>query len=61
MALPEAEVRTADPDRLFDTLVDTYLSHHPDGDVALLVGLRGGAQAHEGQMRQTGDPYITTR
>ena len=60
MALPEAEVQTADPDRLFGALVDTYLSHHPDGDVALLDrAYEAAAQAHEGQMRQTGDPYIT--
>jgi GTP pyrophosphokinase len=60
MALAETDVRTVDPDRLFATLVATYLSHHPDGDVAALDrAYEAAAQAHQGQTRQTGDPYIT--
>ena len=50
------EIRTA---TLSDVL-DSFRSHHPNGDVELLTRARDvAAAAHEGQLRKTGDPYIT--
>jgi len=45
--------------KLVDVL-DAFRSHHPDGDVELLRRAYDVAdQAHAGQLRKTGDPYIT--
>jgi GTP pyrophosphokinase len=45
--------------KLVDVL-DAFRSHHPDGDVELLRRAHDVAdQAHAGQLRKTGDPYIT--
>ncbi len=53
---------TADPTRpatLADVLA-AFQSHYPDGDVELLKRAHDtAARAHEGQLRKTGDPYIT--
>lgn len=41
-------------------LVDSYIGHHPDGDVDPIIrAYELAARAHEGQVRKTGDPYIT--
>jgi GTP pyrophosphokinase len=43
-----------------DRLVARYLEHHDDGDSALIR--RAGVvaiNAHEGQLRRTGEPYVT--
>lgn len=41
-------------------LVDSFVDHHPGGDVNLIVrAYELAAAAHEGQVRKTGDPYIT--
>src|SRR5690554_3788296 len=41
-------------------LVDSFLEHHPDGNVERLIRAYEVAEAaHEGQVRKTGDPYIT--
>lgn len=41
-------------------VIDAFLAHYPDGDSDLLRRAHGtAAQAHEGQVRKTGDPYIT--
>ena len=59
MAVPEAEVHANVGDRMFD-VVDIFSEIHPDGDVALIGrAYEAAAQPHAGQMRQTGDPYIT--
>jgi GTP pyrophosphokinase len=45
--------------KLVDVL-DAFRSHHPDGDVELLRRAHDVAdEAHAGQLRKTGDPYIT--
>ncbi len=41
-------------------LVDSFTGHHPDGDVDPIIrAYELAARAHEGQVRKTGDPYIT--
>ena len=41
-------------------VLDAFRAHHPEGDVELLRKAHDVAkQAHEGQIRKTGDPYIT--
>jgi GTP pyrophosphokinase len=40
-------------------VISRFLDHHPDGDVALLRrAYEVAEQAHRGQMRKSGDPYI---
>jgi GTP diphosphokinase / guanosine-3',5'-bis(diphosphate) 3'-diphosphatase len=44
----------------FDDVVSAFIAHHPDGDVDLLQrAYQVAAEAHAGQVRKTGDPYIT--
>ncbi len=44
----------------FDDVVSVFVAHHPDGDVDLLRrAYEVAAEAHAGQVRKTGDPYIT--
>jgi GTP diphosphokinase / guanosine-3',5'-bis(diphosphate) 3'-diphosphatase len=44
----------------FDDVVNAFVAHHPDGDVDLLRrAYEVAAEAHAGQVRKTGDPYIT--
>ena len=44
----------------FDDVVAVFVAHHPDGDVDLLRrAYEVAAEAHSGQVRKTGDPYIT--
>ncbi|MGB7858974.1 MAG: HD domain-containing protein, partial [Acidimicrobiia bacterium] len=41
-------------------VLDAFRAHHPDGDVELLRRAYDVAEhAHAGQIRKTGDPYIT--
>src|ERR1035438_8740396 len=43
-----------------DRLIGRFLEHHADGDVEVIR--RAGAaaiKAHEGQLRRTGEPYVT--
>jgi GTP diphosphokinase / guanosine-3',5'-bis(diphosphate) 3'-diphosphatase len=41
-------------------VLDAFRAHHPEGDVSLLERAYAVAeQAHRGQVRKTGDPYIT--
>jgi GTP pyrophosphokinase len=43
-----------------DDVVEAYREHYPDGDVGLLRRAHEtAAKAHAGQVRKTGDPYIT--
>lgn len=43
-----------------DDVIDAFLAHYPDGDVELLRRAHAtAAEAHAGQVRKTGDPYIT--
>ena len=60
MALPDTLPSTNTPDAIFDAVIAEFLRHHPDGDVAVLQqAYEMAARGHDGQMRQTGDPYIT--
>jgi GTP pyrophosphokinase len=44
----------------FEDVVAAFVAHHPDGDVDLLRrAYELAAEAHAGQVRKTGDPYIT--
>ncbi|MFQ5523619.1 MAG: RelA/SpoT family protein [Acidimicrobiia bacterium] len=43
-----------------DRVIDAFRSHHPEGDVDLITRAREvAAVAHQGQLRKTGDPFIT--
>ena len=45
--------------KLVDVL-DAFRAHHPDGDIELLRRAHDVAkEAHAGQYRKTGDPYIS--
>jgi len=53
---------TTDDDRTatLAEVLDAFVGHHADGDVELVRRAHDVAeQAHEGQKRKTGDPYIT--
>ncbi len=44
----------------FEDVAEVFVAHHPDGDVELLRRAHEvAAEAHAGQVRKTGDPYIT--
>jgi GTP pyrophosphokinase len=60
MAVPEPVPGSPGPQGLFEQVVGEYLDHHPDESVeALQRAFEVAAEAHRGQSRQTGDPYIT--
>jgi GTP pyrophosphokinase len=41
-------------------VIDAFTAHYPDGDIDLLKRAHDtAARAHEGQVRKTGDPYIS--
>lgn len=43
-----------------EDVIDAFLRHYPDGDIDLLRRAHEtAAKAHQGQIRKTGDPYIT--
>jgi GTP pyrophosphokinase len=48
------------PDAMFAQVVESFLARHPDADDDLLRRAYDVAtEAHAGQVRQTGDPYVT--
>jgi GTP pyrophosphokinase len=48
------------PDAMFAQVVESFLARHPDADDDLLRRAYDLAtEAHAGQVRQTGDPYVT--
>jgi GTP pyrophosphokinase len=56
--LPWRRTSQAVPSDVRD-LVETYRSRHPKADTALLTrAYEVAAEAHEGQVRRSGDPYI---
>ena len=59
--MPSSYTTDADPaPATFEDVVEAYTAHHPDGDVALLRRAYELAdEAHAGQVRKTGHPYIT--
>jgi GTP pyrophosphokinase len=43
-----------------EQVVAAFRAHHPEGDVDLITrAYEVAAEAHEGQLRKTGDPYIS--
>ncbi|MFP4553526.1 MAG: RelA/SpoT family protein [Actinomycetota bacterium] len=53
-------VTTESKTATLDEVIDAFRSHYPDGDFELLRRAHATAdKAHEGQVRKTGDPYIT--
>ncbi|HIE21056.1 MAG TPA: bifunctional (p)ppGpp synthetase/guanosine-3',5'-bis(diphosphate) 3'-pyrophosphohydrolase, partial [Acidimicrobiia bacterium] len=43
-----------------DQVIDAFRAHHPEGDVDLIIHAHEvAAEAHQGQLRKTGDPFIT--
>ncbi|HEX5696149.1 MAG TPA: RelA/SpoT family protein, partial [Acidimicrobiia bacterium] len=53
---PTTETQQAE----FEDVVDAFLAHHPEGDTDLLRrAYELAKRSHEGQLRKTGDPYIT--
>jgi GTP pyrophosphokinase len=45
---------------LLDTLIDRFSQFHPGGDVELIRRAgKAAIVAHEGQLRRTGEPYVT--
>jgi len=43
-----------------DQVIDAFRAHHPEGDVDLIIHAHEVAvEAHQGQLRKTGDPFIT--
>jgi GTP diphosphokinase / guanosine-3',5'-bis(diphosphate) 3'-diphosphatase len=49
-----------DPDRSFEAIVADFTAQHPEGDVDLIRrAYQLARQAHAGQTRKSGEPYIT--
>lgn len=59
--MPSSYTTDVDPaPATFDDVVEAFRVHHPDEDVDLLDrAYRLAAEAHDGQKRKTGHPYIT--
>ncbi|HLU31018.1 MAG TPA: bifunctional (p)ppGpp synthetase/guanosine-3',5'-bis(diphosphate) 3'-pyrophosphohydrolase, partial [Acidimicrobiia bacterium] len=59
--MPSSYTTDVDPaPATFDDVMEAFTRHHPDGDTALLTRAYEVARdAHEGQVRKTGHPYIT--
>ncbi len=58
MALAELPSHST-PGALLDSILDTFQRHHPDDDPDLIRRAYRRAEAlHEGQFRQSGEPYI---
>ncbi len=59
--MPSSYTTEVDPaPATFEDVVEAFLTHHPDGDVEMLRRAYELAdQAHAGQVRKTGHPYIT--
>jgi hypothetical protein len=57
--MPSSATTEAAPVSLDDVL-EAFRSHYPDGDVELLRRAHDlAAEAHQGQVRKTGEPYIS--
>ena len=63
MALPDGDGTDDRPIDIGATLAPTlaaFIAHHADGDVALInLAAKVAATAHDGQMRRSGEAYIT--
>jgi GTP pyrophosphokinase len=56
---PGRGVEEREPEQILDDIIAIVLKHDPEADIDLLWrAYRAAAEAHAGQMRQTGDPYI---
>jgi GTP pyrophosphokinase len=58
--MPSSDTTDQVTSATLDDVLDAFRAHYPDGDVDLLRRAHETAEkAHEGQIRKTGDPYIT--
>ncbi|MFQ5553930.1 MAG: RelA/SpoT family protein [Acidimicrobiia bacterium] len=59
MTAPDARA-PLDPEALFAVVVETFEARHPEGDTdRLRRAFSLAARAHHGQIRRTGDPYLS--
>ncbi len=58
--LPRIFSRAPQPSGAIDRLIKTVKANHPKGDIALVERAYQTAElAHRGQLRRSGEPYIT--
>ena len=58
--MPSSDTTESVPSAALVDVLDAFRAHHPDGDVELLRRAYDVANtAHDGQVRKTGDPFIT--
>ncbi len=59
-SMPSSATTDQTASATLDQVIDAFRSHHPQGDVDLITrAYEVAAAAHEGQLRKTGDPYIS--
>ena len=60
LSSPSTDSDPLDPEAGFRRVIQTYLDRHPDGETELLErAYRLAYTAHDGQLRKSGEPYIT--
>jgi GTP diphosphokinase / guanosine-3',5'-bis(diphosphate) 3'-diphosphatase len=58
--MPSSDTTEQTTSATLEDVIDAFEAHYPDGDSELLRRAHEtAARAHEGQIRKTGDPYIT--
>ena len=57
--LRESRVKPANPDELYERLINTIKGYHPSADFSMIEkAYHLSKEAHEGQLRKSGEPYI---